>query len=264
MTGDPRQGGGPPSEEEAGGHHQRSGPPVRRGAALPPSGVLDQAHTWRLSEMDLFADLSLQEMQRIADAAPMRPVERGALVYSPHRPVEILFILKKGRVRLYYTASDGRSLTTAIITPGELFGDMAPLGQRMGDSYAEMLEPGVLCLMSRADVQRLLLSDLRIVTRITDALGRRVGELERRLADTVLKPVPSRVCAALATLAGSPPVPVRLTHEQLADLVGTTRETTTKVLGDLRERNLVKVRRGRIEVLDPLRLTELAAAPDSW
>lgn len=235
-----------------------------RESSWPPSGVLDQARTWRLSEMELFADLSPQEMERIADAAPMRPVERGALVYSPHRPVEILFILKKGRVRLYYTASDGRSLTTAIITPGELFGDMAPLGQRMGDSYAEMLEPGVLCLMSRADVQRLLLSDLRIVTRITDALGRRVGELERRLADTVLKPVPARVCAALATLAGSPPVPVRLTHEQLADLVGTTRETTTKVIGDLRERNLVKVRRGRVDVIDPVRLTELAAAPDRW
>lgn len=228
----------------------------------PPSGVLDQARIWRLSELDLFADLSPEEMQRIAEAAPMRPVERGALVYAPHRPLEILFIVKKGRVRLYRTAADGRSLTTAIIVPGELFGEMPPMGQRMGDAYAEMLEPGVLCLMSRLDVQRLLLSDLRIVARITDLLGRRVGELEQRLADTVLKPVPARVCAALATLAGSPPEPVRLTHEQLADLVGTTRETTTKVIGDLRERNLVKVRRGRIEIVDPVRLVELATTPD--
>ena len=234
---------------------------TRPGAGTAPSGVPGPADTWQLSELDLFADLSASEMRRISDAAPMRAVRRGALVYAPHRPIEVLFILKRGRVRLYRTASDGRSLTTAIVTPGGLFGQMPPLGQRMGGSYAEMLESGLLCLMSRQDVQRLLLTDLRIVTRITDALGRRVGELERRLADTVLKPAPARVCAALATLAGSPPEPVRLTHEQLADLVGTTRETTTKVLGDLRERDLVRVRRGRIDVLDPARLAELAV-PD--
>lgn len=227
-------------------------------------GLLDQARTWRLSEIDLFADLSAEEMQRIADAAPMRAVDHGTLLYAPHRPVEILFILKRGRVRLYRTAVDGRSLTTAIITPGQLFGEMAPLGQRMDDSYAEMLDKGVVCVMGRHDVQRLLLSDLRIVTRITDVLGRRIGDLERRLSDTVLKPVPARICSALATLAGSPPASVRLTHEQLADLVGTTRETTTKVLGDLKARHLVRVRRGRIEVLDPVHLLELATEPSAW
>jgi CRP/FNR family transcriptional regulator, cyclic AMP receptor protein len=72
--------------------------------------------------------------------------------------------------------------------------------------------------------------------------------------------LPARICSALATLAGSPPVSVRLIHEQLADLVGTTRETTTKVLGDLRDRHLIQIRRGRIEVLDPVRLVDLAAA----
>jgi CRP-like cAMP-binding protein len=112
--------------------------------------------------------------------------------------------------------------------------------------------------MTRSDVERLLLTDLRIVRRVTQLLGTRIANLERRLSDTVLKPVPSRICSTLATLAGSPPCPVRLTHEQVADLVGTTRETTTKVLADLRERNLVRVRRGRIDVIDPVRLVELA------
>ncbi|MBI3687531.1 MAG: Crp/Fnr family transcriptional regulator [Actinobacteria bacterium] len=230
----------------------------------PGAGLGDQGRTWQLSEMDLFADLSAEEMRRIADAAPMREVRRGALLYGPHRPVEVLFILKKGRVRLYRTAVDGRSLTTAILTPGQLFGDMAPLGQRMDHTYAEMLEPGVICLMSRGDVQRLLFTDLRIVARIADLLGARIAELERRLSDTVLKPVPARICSALATLAGSPPAPVRLTHEQLADLVGTTRETTTKVLGDLRGRHLIQVRRARIDVVDPDRLIELATSPTPW
>lgn len=221
-------------------------------------GIGEVARTWRLSEMDLFADLSAAEMQAIADAAPMRDVARGALLYAPHRPVEVLYILKRGRVRVYRTAVDGRSLTIAIVTPGQLFGQMPLLGQRMDDSYAQMLEPGVICLMSRADVRRLLFTDERIVARITALLGARLAELETRLADTVLKSVPARICSTLATLAGSPPAPVRLTHDQLADLVGTTRETTTKVLGDLRERHLIRLRRGRIDVLDPVAVLDLA------
>lgn len=223
-------------------------------------GLQETARAWRLSEMDLFADLSATEMQAIADAAPMRKVDRGVLLYAPHRPVEVLHIVKAGRVRVYRTASDGRSLTTAIVGPGELFGQMPLLGQRMDDSYAQMLDPGVICLMSRADVQRLMFTDPRIVARITALLGARITVLETRLTDTALKPVPARVCSLLATLAGSPPAPVRLTHDQLADLVGTTRETTTKVLGDLRERNLVRLRRARIDVIDPVALLALAQA----
>ncbi|MBK7621689.1 MAG: Crp/Fnr family transcriptional regulator [Kineosporiaceae bacterium] len=230
-------------------------------AGFGPAGsgeLIDSVRTRRPSEMDLFADLSAAEMQAIADAAPMREVARGALLYGMQRRTEVLFILKRGRVRLYRTATDGRSLTTAIIAPGELFGDMPPLGQQMDGAYAEMLDPGVVCVMSRRDVERLMLSDVRIVTRITTLLGARVGALETRLSDTVFKPVPARICSTLATLAGSPPTAVRLTHDQLADLVGTTRETTTKVLGDLRERNLIRLRRGRIDVLDPVAVLGLA------
>ncbi|WP_198954539.1 Crp/Fnr family transcriptional regulator [Kineosporia sp. R_H_3] len=225
--------------------------------------VVDVARAWRLSEMDLFADLSDAEMQAIAEAAPMREVPRGALLYAPHRPVDVLFIVKAGRVRVYRTAVDGRSLTTAIVTPGQLFGQMPALGQRMDDAYAEMLEAGVLCVMNRSDVQRLLFADARIVARVTALLGSRIAELETRLTDTALKTVPARICSALATIAGSPPTPVRLTHDQIADLVGTTRETTTKVLGDLRDRHYIRLRRGRIDVLDPLAVLELADRLDT-
>jgi CRP-like cAMP-binding protein len=87
-----------------------------------------------------------------------------------------------------------------------------------------------------------------------------VADLERRLADTVLRNAPERIAATLARLSRGepPPVTVRLTHEQLADLVGTSRETTTKVLGDLAARGLVQLKRGRIVVRDPAGLASAA------
>ncbi|MBI1352341.1 MAG: cyclic nucleotide-binding domain-containing protein [Actinomycetales bacterium] len=226
-----------------------------------PAGVqawTDPARVWRLSEFDIFRDLSPEEMDGIARSAPMREVSLGTLLISPGQASEVLFILKKGRVRLYRLGPDGRSLTTAIIEAGQLFGEMLALGQQMDDAYAEALDRCVVCVMSREDVHRLMLSDPRIASRIAESLGARVAELERRLGDTVLKSVPARIASALAAMAGSGRADVRLTHEQLADLVGTSRETTTKVLGDLKDRGLVNLRRGRITVIDPNGLRQVS------
>jgi CRP-like cAMP-binding protein len=161
---------------------------------------------------------------------------------------------------------DGRALTTAIIQPGTIFGEMVLLGQQMYDNYAEALEEVLVCVMSRADVNRFLLSDARVSARIAEILGRRLAAMEQRLTDTVFKTVPQRIAAMLCTLGdralttrrpglvGRGPTPLVLTHEQIAALVGTSRETATKALGEFAEQGLVKLGRGKITILDRARL----------
>lgn len=112
-----------------------------------------------LAEIDIFADLSRTEMKAIAQAAPMRTYPAGAVLHSPHNQVEALFILKRGRVRIFRLSPDGRALTTAIIQPGTIFGEMVLLGQQMYDNYAGALDEAVVCVMSRHDVHQFLLSD---------------------------------------------------------------------------------------------------------
>jgi CRP/FNR family cyclic AMP-dependent transcriptional regulator len=217
-----------------------------------------QDKTWCLAEVDIFCDLSEAEMDAIAAAAPMKTYPAGALLYSPHHPTETLFILKRGRVRIFRISSDGRALTTAIITPGTIFGEMVLLGQSMNDNYAEALDEAVVCVMSRVHVQQYLLSDPRISARITEILGQRLREMERRLSDAVFKSVPQRIAGTLTALAGQQrrygitgrAGVVALTHEQIAALVGTSRETTTKILGEFAEQGLIRLGRGRITLLD--------------
>ncbi len=225
----------------------------------------DPDRTWCLTEVDIFTDLDEAEMGAIAEAAPMRDYRAGDLVYTPHQPVETLFILKQGRIRIFRVSADGRALTTAILEPGTIFGEMVIVGQRMHDSFAEAMDDVVVCVMTRADVRRLLLADPRIAARISATLGRRLGELEQRLSDTVFKSVPERIASTLVTLADahssrglSRGVQVRLTHEQLAALTGTSRETTTKILGEFADAGLVSLGRGRINVLDPDRMRDAA------
>ncbi len=224
---------------------------------------------WCMAEVDIFCDLDAAEMGALSQAAPMRRYRSGDLVYTPHQPLEALFILKEGRIRIFRVSPEGRALTTAIVTPGTIFGEMVIVGQQMHDSFAEALEDVVVCVMSTADVRRLLLGDARIATRISETLGRRVGELEQRLSDAVFKSVPERIAGALVTLAagsatsfGRDPQ-LRLTHEQLAALAGTSRETTTKVLGEFADLSLISLGRARITVRDRARLRRLAGSPDA-
>lgn len=219
-----------------------------------------------LAKIDILADLSEPEVSRIVDAAPARTYRAGELLYTPHRPVEVLFLLKRGRIRVFRVSPEGRALTTAIVSPGTMFGEMALLGQSMYDNYAEALDEAHTCVMDRADARRLLLSDPRIAARIVEILGRRLMAMEQRLSEAVFSSVPQRVAAALCTLAAGHPAAVHgaeihltVTHSQVAELAGTSRETATKVLGDLAGQGLLRLSRGRITIVDRSQLAAQAA-----
>jgi len=144
-------------------------------------------------------------MDAMAAAAPMKTYPAGALIYTPHQPIEALFILKRGRIRILRVSPDGRALTTAIINPGTIFGEMVIVGQQMHDGFAEPLDDVVVCVMTRADVQRLLLGDPRIAARISETLGRRLAQLEQRLSDAIFKSVPERIAGTLSVIAAPRP-----------------------------------------------------------
>lgn len=223
-----------------------------------------------LAEVDIFADLSEVEMRAISEAAPMRTYAPGQMLFTPNERIEALFILKRGRVRIFRVSADGRVLTTAIMTPGAIFGEMVLLGQQMYDNWAEAIDEALVCVMSRDDVYRFLLSDPRIAARITAILGDRLAAMEQRLTEAVFKTVPQRVAATLMTLSAEPQhrpgllsfgaKPITITHEQLAALVGTSRETATKALGELADHGVIRLGRGRITVLDRTRLAEESAS----
>lgn len=215
---------------------------------MPHDRFADDEH-YCIADVDLFRDLSRREIAAIGDRAPLRTATAGQVIYTPAQPVSVLFIVKRGRVRLYRTTADGRSATNALLEPGAIFGEMEPLGLRMRSNWAEALEATELCLMSRADVHELLFTDPRIAHRIALSLSARIEELERRLTDLSCKTLGERVSATLCSLASRhPDEPIKLTHQQLAALVGASRERTTTALSELVRHDLIAVRRGKITV----------------
>ncbi len=224
-----------------------------------------------LREIELFQDLTSNEIEALGERMPVTDVEAGTVFYSPQEPNEVLFLVKRGRVRLYHLSIEGKDFTTAILEAGTFFGEMTLLGQALYGSYAEAMTPCTLCLMSRDDVRTHLLGNMRIAYRIVEMLGQRLIETEQRLADLALKRVPARLASLLLELAhkhadyeqraGIPhtgPVEVSCTHEELAHLVGVHRETTTRILNEMRSRGLIELRRGRVALLNPEGLREFS------
>lgn len=222
-----------------------------------------------LHEVDLFADLSPAEMEAMHLMVPERRFSAGELVFSQAQPVTALFVLRSGRVRIFRITEDGKALTMAILEPGAVFGEMMLVGQRMYDNYAEAIEESIICQLTVDDVERHLVADPRIAIRISRLLGEQVARLEERLTDLALRPLSARTAKTLLTLAesarpgklgnklGQPPA-IRITHEQLAGLLGATREATSKTMSEFATEGLIRQSRGRITVRDPERLEIIA------
>lgn len=216
-----------------------------------------------LREVELFQDLSPEELKMMEKMMPIKKVEAGNVFYCPTQPAEVLFLVKKGRVNLYHLSAEGTAFTTATVEAGTFFGEMTLVGQSLYGSYAEAVTPCLLCIMSREDVKMGLLGDLRISSRLVETLGRRLIETEQRLADFALKSVAARVATLLLQMARSPQareqrkalfatktIEISCTHEELAQGVGAYRETVTKILNEWRGQKLVDLHRGRILLLN--------------
>lgn len=230
---------------------EREGPPGARGHAHDEKLRL-------LRTADLFRGLTDADMERVGQMTMMSQCVRGQTIYAPGETREALFLLKRGRVQIYRLSADGKKLILSSIEPGTVFGDMVLTGQRMFDGYAEAAEDSMLCVMSRHDVEALILEYPTVGVQLVQMLSARVRELEDRLEESSLRDVPSRVAAALVRIQAQQGGAVTMTHQELADIVGAHRETVTRTLGDFRDRGFIALQRSRIAIIAPDALRALS------
>jgi CRP/FNR family cyclic AMP-dependent transcriptional regulator len=213
-----------------------------------------------LQMVDVFQDLTEAEIEEIDRATTMSACRKGKIFYMPEDTTEVLFLLKQGRVQLYRISPDGKKLVIATIGPGSIFGEMALIGQGMHNTFAESIEECVLCVMSRDDVEQLLMSKPMVALRIFEVMGRRLREAETRLEEIATKGIPARLASLLLQLAeekGSDTI-VGLTHQDLGEQIGTYRETTTQTLNSFKTKGLIEIGRKRITILDHEALERVA------
>ena len=213
-----------------------------------------------LKMVDVFQDLTQQEIEEIDRATTMSTCRRGKIFYMPEDTSEVLFLLKEGRVQLYRISPDGKKLVITTIGPGTIFGEMALIGQGMHNTFAEAMDDCVLCVMSRSDVERMLVTKPKVALRIFEALGSRLKDTEARLEEIAFKGIPARLASLLLQMAdeqGGDTI-TGMTHQDLGEQIGTYRETTTQTLNSFKAMGLIDIGRKRITLLDREGLQRIA------
>ncbi len=213
-----------------------------------------------LSSIQVFRDLSPNELMEMDRQITMSTCEPGKIFYMPEDSGEVLFLLKKGQVQIYRLAPNGKKLVVATLGPGAIFGEMSLVGQGMHNAFAEAVNQCVLCVMSRADVERLMREKPDVAFRFFETMGDRVSQLETRLEDIAFKSIPARLADLLLRLSDDQGGDVinGYTHQDFSEMLGTYRETITQTLNEFKAQGLIEIGRKRVVLLDRARLRLLA------
>lgn len=217
-----------------------------------------------LQTVDIFQDLDEKQMKDIEAAVPMFTCEAGRTFYRVEDPAEVLFILKKGEVMLSRFNDEGKRLITATLKAGTVFGEMSFLGKHMQYSEAEALTECLICSMSRRDVLELIGRYPVVGLRIAEVLSHRLRDAEERLEEMAFQGLRERLASLLLRLANETdwrgnPVVKGVTHQHLAEILGTYRETISATLAELKDSGLIETHRKRISIVDPVGLRQIFA-----
>ena len=210
-----------------------------------------------LSRVDLFDSLSKEEIRQLLDENPDVHLEEGETFYAPWENDGELFVLKKGRMRLYRTEGS-REFTLEVVEAGTVFGEMAFTSHRLRDSFAEAMEPSVVFMMDHAAVERLITEKPQVGIRMISLLSERLHYYETRMEDMTLKEVPARLASLILFLVesegvqvpGEIRIPTSYTHEHLGTMIGANREAVTRAFGRLQDDGALQIRRRLIYVED--------------
>src|SRR5215204_1621872 len=221
-----------------------------------------------LSRVEILEPLSDEDLRGLLRRSGETNLEAGENFFTPEDTSERLFILKKGRVRIFREAG-GRELTLAEIEPGTVFGEMALTAQRLRGSYAQAMEPSVLISMSRTDLEHIIEENPRVGTRLVHLLSERLRSYEERMEDLTLKDIPARLANLILLLCEGEGVmtrtdikiPHHYTHERLGTMIGANREAVTRAFTKLQDEGAVELRRRLIHVSDIEALRRVAGRP---
>jgi CRP/FNR family transcriptional regulator len=222
---------------------------------------------WYISRFNLLG-MSKQEMQSVAAMTRMTRHRRGDLIYLPGDPSNSIYFLKEGRMKITGLSEDGREVLLDIIGPGEIFGEASAIQDTPRTTSAAALEDALLCEMERKDFEALLAMHPEMSLRVLQRVGFRLKKVEAQLLSLICKDVRTRVREALVGLvddgsASSPTTPfkIRLTQQDVANLVGASRQETSRALKELEDSGALELKYRSIIVTAPDRLRSKPVLP---
>lgn len=219
----------------------------------------DQTHMWYFENVDLFNLLCPHKIEGMEDQHPMTKFKKNEFVYFPDDSSSYIYMIAEGRIKIGSYIEDGKESVKAILSKGEIFGELALTGEDKRQNFAQAMDSGtIVCPMTLKDMQKLMANNQPISFKIMKLIGLRLRKTERRLESLVFKDARTRIMEFLRDEANErgekigfeTMIPNHFTHKDIAALTGTSRQTVTTILNELREKNIINFDRRKILIRD--------------
>jgi len=227
--------------------------------------MAQRSKLWYLKNINLFEEMSAEQMKTVEQRTVMREVRRKEVLYLPGDAGDRIYLLKRGVVKISGLNDDGREVILALLRKGEVFGEEAVLDDSPRDHMAEAYEDALVCILSKRDFMEILRGHPEMAFKVTKLIGFRLKTFRNKVEAFLFKGAPARLATTLLDLGQDHGVqdarglllPLRLSQQDLANLIGVTRESVNLTLSDFRKRGLVEVEGRTIRILKPDELQQV-------
>ncbi|MCG8386017.1 MAG: Crp/Fnr family transcriptional regulator [Cytophagales bacterium] len=219
----------------------------------------EQSNIWYFQDVDLFNVLCPHKIKGLEDRHEFNRFKKNDFIYFPNEKAKHVYMIAEGRVKIGHYTEGGKEVVKAILGKGEVFGELALAGEEVRTDFAQSMDDDTsVCPMGIDDMQELMADDKELSLKIYKLIGLRVRKLERKIESLVFKDARTRIIDFLKDAAAwkgkkvgfETMIPTKLTHKDIASLTGTSRQTVTTILNELKESNLINFDRRKILIRD--------------
>ncbi|MBK6263609.1 Crp/Fnr family transcriptional regulator [Marivirga sp. S37H4] len=219
----------------------------------------ETSNLWYFENVDLFNVLCPHKVKGMDEKHIPNLFKKDQFIYFPEENSQHIYMIAEGRVKIGSYTDDGKEIVKAILGKGELFGEMALAGEDKRSDFAQSMDNNTtVCIMSLDDMNELMANNKPLSFKLLKIIGLRLRKVERRLESLVFKDARTRIVDFLRDQAEEKGqkvgyetmIPSYLTHKDIASLTGTSRQTVTTVLNELRDKNLINFDRRKILIRD--------------
>lgn len=211
---------------------------------------------WYLSQIHLLDMLPMEDLMEIDRMASMSSIRKHTLIQSPESFREGIYFIKQGALRLYKITPEGKQFTLGILGKGNVFGEIDSFSLGTRDIFIETIEDTLLCSLDKEQFERFLADRPQFILKLLKVLSERLKERDEMLEKLALGSVRDRILHLLVKLSEQfgvkegdyYKIDLPLTHQELANMIGATRESVTVVLKELAKEKVVQTGRKSILV----------------
>lgn len=211
-----------------------------------------------LSEYELFDGVKTEELDQLGKGSYPTFVPKREYVFTPDEPSDAVYLLKQGRVRISRLSDTGKHFTLVILEPGDIFGESALFGDEPRKNFAEALDDAYICAIDKKEFEKIVMRNPTVTLKLARIVEHRLEEAQEQMENLVFYDVQKRLARLLLKLGDIHGkfsergifIDLRLTHEDMASLIGSTRETTSKILNEFKSHGYIDMVRRHVVLLD--------------